>query len=535
MSITQIINTIQYVAILILFAELVYALCQKPSEMQKHVIVLTVSTIMMFIGYIIEINAENEAEAMAGVTIAYLGKPFIMVASFLFICVFFDVAIGKKGIIAMTLWGTIFPVLVFSNKYHHLYYQRIEFNEAKPYTPLIITRGPLYYLYIITSVVFFIACIFVIVSGYKNSKLKHRTSLTIYSILMIVSAITGYAIYLTGLSNEYDATMLGVFGSAIFLSLIFIRCKVFDPLSLAKDYALSDSAIGLLVIDPDKEIVYQNDTMVSMLKEIPVAYLKSLQEPFATYTAGNKTYSIHKKDLQSDDMVVGESIEVSDITETYNYQTILEESVKERTSRIEEIQRTIIASVANIVEARSVETGEHIKRTSYYSELIARKLKNLRYFQDILTDEYIANIADAAPLHDIGKIAVPDSILLKPGKLTEDEFEIMKIHTTVGADIIEKSMRGLEDDDYIQLAEDIALYHHEAIDGSGYPYGIKGDEIPLSARIVTVADCYDALISERSYKRAFTQEEAIAAILEKRSSTFDDRVVDAFIQALTEQ
>ena len=199
--------------------------------------------------------------------------------------------------------------------------------------------------------------------------------------------------------------------------------------------------------------------------------------------------------------------------------------------RITRMQDEIIINFAEMVEARDTSTGDHIKKTAFYVEAIADELQKEGKFSEILTDSYKDKLKRSAPLHDIGKIAVSDLILNKPGKLTDEEFAIMKSHTTQGMKIlskIEANANNTMDDNYLKESIEMAHYHHEKWDGSGYPTGIKGEEIPLSARIMAVADVFDALVAERVYKKPFPYEKAMAIITEGAGKHFDPVVVEAF-------
>ena len=199
--------------------------------------------------------------------------------------------------------------------------------------------------------------------------------------------------------------------------------------------------------------------------------------------------------------------------------------------RIAKMQDEIIINFAEMVEARDTSTGSHIKKTAFYVEAIAKELQREGKLPDIIDDAYIAKLKRSAPLHDIGKIAVSDLILNKPGKLTNEEFAIMKSHTIEGFHILAKIVDNTNDsldDDYLKEAIEMAHYHHEKWDGTGYPTGIKGDAIPLSARIMAVADVFDALVAERIYKKPFTYEKAMSIITEGSGKHFDPMVVDAF-------
>lgn len=195
------------------------------------------------------------------------------------------------------------------------------------------------------------------------------------------------------------------------------------------------------------------------------------------------------------------------------------------------MQSGIITMMAEIVENRDDNTGGHIRRTAGYVESIARELQKQGSYRDILTDGYINDIIVAAPLHDIGKIHISDAVLNKPGKLTQEEFEIMKTHTTAGQKLLEHAKEELGESGYLNTAVEMAAYHHEWWNGGGYPYGISGDEIPLCARIMAVADVFDALTSKRCYKDAMPLEKAYAIIREESGTHFDPVVAEAFLAA----
>lgn len=206
----------------------------------------------------------------------------------------------------------------------------------------------------------------------------------------------------------------------------------------------------------------------------------------------------------------------------YDQNRILEELVAERTAQLkrafEELKFASLDTIYRLTKAaeyKDEDTGSHIQRISHYSAAIARQLK--------LGDEWVDRILYAAPMHDIGKIGTPDQILLKPGKLDWDEWEIMKQHTTNGAKILERSDR-----DILKLGETIAETHHEKWDGSGYPVGLEGENIPLAGRIVAVSDVFDALTSKRPYKEPFSLDQSFTIIKDGRGGHFDPDVVDAF-------
>ena len=203
--------------------------------------------------------------------------------------------------------------------------------------------------------------------------------------------------------------------------------------------------------------------------------------------------------------------------------------LKDKNEKLNKLQDDIIIGLANIVENRDTETGDHIQRTSSYVEFLAKKAREKRCYVETLNSGYIGLIRKVAPLHDIGKIVVPDSILKKPGKLTPEEFDIMKTHASEGGKLIKSVLGSNADESYVKMATEVATYHHEKWDGSGYPYGKKGEEIPLSARIMAIADVFDALVSVRCYKAPMPFEQAIGIIKEGAGKHFDPVLADIFV------
>jgi len=208
----------------------------------------------------------------------------------------------------------------------------------------------------------------------------------------------------------------------------------------------------------------------------------------------------------------------------------LENEVSRRAREIEAIQDVTILAMASLAETRDNETGNHIRRTQFYVRALAERLQSHPRFSGFLNDHTINLLFKSAPLHDIGKIGIPDRILLKPGKFTPEEFEIMKTHTTLGRDAITNAERRLGIDvEFLVHAKEIAYSHQEKWDGSGYPEGLAGDAIPISARIMAVADVYDALISRRPYKEPWPHDKAVKLISDNRGAHFDPDIADAFI------
>jgi putative two-component system response regulator len=210
---------------------------------------------------------------------------------------------------------------------------------------------------------------------------------------------------------------------------------------------------------------------------------------------------------------------------------VLEEQVEERTYKLAALQDAIIIAMASLAETRDNDTGQHIRRTQHYVRELALGLRAGGVYPDEIDNEFLSTLYKTAPLHDIGKVGVPDAILLKPGRLTPEEFDVMKKHTVYGRDAVvaaEKTMGTPEQ--FLTTAREITYCHHEKWDGSGYPQGLAGLNIPLSSRLMAVADVYDALIAERVYKTPMSHADASAIIMEGRGTHFDPEIADVFAQ-----
>ena len=269
---------------------------------------------------------------------------------------------------------------------------------------------------------------------------------------------------------------------------------------------------------------------------------KFIVRPMNTIASTVNRFSYDTKEARVASMKMVEELDIhtgDEIENLYNaYRQTTSDMVKyidevqHKSNQISNLQNGLILVLADMVESRDQNTGDHVKKTAAYVAIIFEQMKKDGIYADMLTDEFVYDAVHSAPLHDVGKIKVSDTILNKPGKLTDEEFRIMKSHTTSGMEIIDMVIDTVaEESDYLMEARNLAAYHHEKWDGTGYPMGLKGEEIPLSARVMAVADVFDALVSRRSYKEPFTIEKALDIIREGSGKHFDPNVVTAFLDA----
>jgi putative two-component system response regulator len=274
------------------------------------------------------------------------------------------------------------------------------------------------------------------------------------------------------------------------------------------------------------------------LKDVPVLFISALDGTdykIKAFSAGGLDYvtkPFQKKEVLSR---VKTHIELHQARrELKKHSLHLEELVQEKVQEISDSQLATILAISKLAEYRDYETGGHIERTQAFCQILARELQEYHSYAESITDSFIESIYHASPLHDIGKVGIADNILLKPGKLTPEEFEIMKTHTIIGSTTLQTVQCKYPGNAFINMGIALTRSHHEKWDGSGYPEGLVGEEIPFSCRIMAIADVYDALRSKRPYKEAFSHEKSCRIIEEEAGSHFDPVAVEAFTKIKSE-
>lgn len=270
------------------------------------------------------------------------------------------------------------------------------------------------------------------------------------------------------------------------------------------------------------------------LKDIPVIFMSALDDTASkvkAFTEGGVDYVT--KPFQGEEILARAKTHISLRRMQWElklHNLYLEELVNEKVREISDLQLSTIHALSKLAEFRDDETGRHIERTRSFCRILAEKLRENHVYSAQIDESFIENIYHAAPLHDIGKVGIPDAILLKAGKLSDEEFEIIKQHPQIGAETLRRVRAEYPKNSFIDMGIDLTQSHHEKWDGTGYPEKLSGESIPLSARIMALADVYDALRCARPYKEAFSHTKSLEIITEESGTHFDPDVVDAFLE-----
>ena len=551
---------IEYISIALLIFEIIYVMKQKGSYMQNLMLLLLISVLVNLVGYLVELKSDSLETALIGVKIAYLGKPYITLCIFFFVVEFCKVNLSDllKG--ALVAFHLLITTLVFTCDLHSFFYTSIQYIYSDSYCHLVLGHGLFYYLFIGMTLLYFIAITVIGIRKIRSTKdwlIKRQMFLC---LAMITICLIGFLLFLSGCTNGYDTTVLSYFVCVQMLIILMVHFQLFNTLSFAKDESMDGMEEALFVFDNDDGVIYQNKNARLMQHYIENHYTEPFVQVLKKLIQKNEhlivkngyvfrgeghdhedvpqsaysVYHITGREITRLGRTYGYAVLVSDETESYYYTSHLEAKVSAKTHEIIKIQRSVIGSFAAMIEARDGITGLHIKNTSNFVKILTHAMQNSPKYADRITDDYAQMVSAAAKLHDIGKIAVPDYVLQKPGKLTDEEYEIMKKHPAEGARIIKETLGKLENDEYVHIAYNMAYYHHEKFAGGGYPCNLKGTEIPLSARIMAICDVYDALRSNRHYKEGFSVEKSVSIIRESRGSHFDPDITDIFLQHIDE-
>lgn len=530
---------------------------QKPSKEQSIVVLFAVCSFLIWIGYWMTTQVTSLEGLIFAKKITYLGTCPIYFSLLLFYVRYYRLQKVKKIVPIFAAITCFIVAMTLTIDKHTLYYQSISLGGTVNRPTLEVEYGMMHKVYVGLLIVYTILTIGITVHQmymFQSYKKNWQNEM----ILLAISLIPTTCYFLEKVyKTDLALVPIGLLFSDVALIYLIAGNKITDINILAKEFIYDTIEDAIVVVDQNNCFRGANPKAIAMFpslnelhngakvselpEEIQGVLKKTMTNNKVLIEHENAIYRFNPKHVIRQDKDLGSVFWFKDVTREVenihlleNYQENLEKEVKKKTKQLREMQVQMIHGFSAIVENKNAITGNHIQRTSGYVEIIARELMKEGKSKELLNKKYLTKLTLASPLHDIGKISIPDSILDKPAKLTEEEFEIIKTHTSNGEQIIGHILEKSEDSQYVAIAKEVAKYHHEKWNGLGYPEGLYNEEIPLSARIMSVADVFDALVSLRPYKKPYGIEEAFEIIESESGKHFDPVIVHAFLNARQE-
>ena len=521
-----------------------------------HITLIFVLVPISNLGYTLVAFSQSLEAAIVATKMSYIGGCYLMFTLMLAVYNLCDIKIERLPRIALLCLCTAMFLSVLSIGWSPLYYAHVSLEHADGVSILSKQYGPLHMVFIIMSIGFFCATFAAIIYSFLKKNQVSRKNLQLILLTEIVAMICFFggrqaAPGIELLAASYDIALAVYLVIAYRISLYDVADSAIDSFAQADEtgfvsfdfrhnYLGSDNTakdifpeLNELTVDkPLTESEYLNNLMLPWLEK----FVKNEEHGGYLYEKGDRTYQVDVQYLFSGRRKRGYQLIITDDTEDQRYIKLLntfnselQSEVDKKTAHIVEMHDNLIMSMAAMVESRDNSTGGHIRRTSEGVRILVDEMRKDDSWN--LTEDFCRNVIKAAPMHDLGKIAVDDAVLRKPGRFTPEEFEKMKEHAAEGARIVHEILSGTDDDEFHRIAENVAHYHHERWDGSGYPEGLAGEDIPVEARIMAIADVYDALVSKRVYKEAMSFEKANAIIMDGMGSQFDESLEPYYLRA----
>lgn len=551
------------VVISILLCAWYYVVDVRRSSVQNLMLIAMVVT---SIGYLSLALQSDLSGALLSQKIIYLGAVYLAVLYFFSICEFCNFQIKTWVSVVLVAIQSLVFVLVCTTGHSDIYYKSVDFYRIGGVGVLVKEYGLFHAVFPVSIIGFFmvslviaiytsrkqknvnrlglivmIGCLGICVFSYIFQRIIHTTydyAPIIYLILITGALLPIYQadIYTVVENEEIIKEQLGKYGFVTFDSKLNYMGANECALNIFPE--LKSVYLGRQLSDPSVEMLF----LINLVEK----YLNDKDNEKEKYHISGVGVQIGEKNYETiihtlrnfRGKRVGAAVELSDVTDhvrmlelTEKYNDELAADVEKKTRKIRAIQENTILGMAQMVESRDLSTGGHIKRTSAVVRIFSNKLleENMgfdKHFLDL--------VIRSAPMHDIGKIGVDDAVLRKQSKFTDEEYEKMKKHSEIGGRLIKEILSGVEEEEFVTVAFNVANYHHEKVNGRGYPSGIKGDEIPVEARIMALADVFDALVSKRCYKEAFSYDEAFGIIEKDAGEHFDKKLAEVFLSCRSE-
>lgn len=545
-------NFIVFVLSLIMTGSILY----RNKKVDSVFILMSVLVTINCMGSFLIANAKGMEMAIWANQFLYVGgcyAPLLMVVVLGRLC---NCKMPRFLSVILFVYSSVVMALVMTNGKCGLYYTQINFVREHGYSYLDKTYAPLHILYPIMMVVYCAIFVFYLLYALKRrNQISFQIVMTTASIAFVVAFLY---IFEKVISSHISLWPIGYLYGTIMLMKHYERINMYDMSANIANSIERMKEYGYIVFDKKYRYICANEYIVELFPEIKEWVVDSEVKNTDSYLyrevvqylldgeegdSANKIISVNDRFFEMNILDisyrkkenVGFLLEFIDRTlekKYYNtiedYNTGLEKEVEQKTANILHIKDMMVLGMAEMVESRDSNTGGHIKRTSEVIKVFSAKLKNY-YDKFNFDDKFLHQVEKAAPMHDLGKIAIDDVVLRKPGKYTDEEYEEMKRHSAEGATIVENILRGVEDDDFVEIAKNVAHYHHEKWNGQGYPSRLSETDIPIEARIMALADVFDALVSKRCYKDAFSYDKAFTIIEESLGEHFDPELGKVFL------
>jgi HD-GYP domain-containing protein (c-di-GMP phosphodiesterase class II) len=551
-------QTIYYGSISILsYVLLVIYLFRWHKHLDAHMTVIFALIPAINLSYWLMYSSADPEAVMTCLKLSYLGGCFLPWVLTMCVAGLCNFRVSGLTRIATFLVSTVFYLLVLTMGNSELFYKGLSVSKSGGRIILSKIYGPTHTAYYVSLFLYLFADLALILRSYNRQRQVSRRMLVLLYVPIPIS-ILGYSLNRITAQFGFEAVPLTyLIGQAVYLSIAH-RMAVYNKSDMLVESMVDSSETGFVTVDFKDRYLGSNETaraILPALTTIPVDGSINKSEELqstigewiddfllnretarhftyrkpARREADEKLYAVTVDYLTDGIRNYGFQILLRDDTKNQKYiqllgtfNTDLQKEVENKTQRIVDMHDSLIMGMATMVESRDNSTGGHIRRTSEGVRLLLKEMKI--YDSMNLSDSFCKNLIKAAPMHDLGKIAVDDAILRKAGPLTPEEREKMKRHSAEGARIVHEILKETDDEEFRRIAENVAHYHHERVDGKGYPDGLKGSEIPLEARIMAIADSYDALVSKRGYKEAYSFEKANRIILEGMGTQFDEEL-----------
>lgn len=508
------------------------------------------------LGYALLGHAQTTEGALMANRLTYLGGcflPLILTSTVLSLC---HIKPSRWVRLACLALSTVVFLTTLSIGDSTIFYQSITFERIDQ-TPIFTkVYGPMHTVFIAMVVAYFLLSIAAMAYSYLRNKQVSRKNIHLLFLTEVVAVVSFFGGRMV--ASRIELIPIGYdFALIVYLAIIY-RINLYDVTGVAIDSLVQTGDTGLMSVDFTHNYLGSNKTAKLVFPELNdltvdyplgasafmehtvLAWLEEFEKDDTksevTFERDDRSFLITITYLFSGKRKTGYQLFIADNTERQRYIKLLnsfnselQSEVEQKTAHIVEMHDNLILSMAVMVEGRDNSTGGHIRRTSEGVRLL---IAEMRHGEDNnFTDKFCRDLVKAAPMHDLGKIAVDDAVLRKPGRFTPEEYEKMKVHAAEGARIVHEILKGTDDQAFRRLAENVAHYHHERWDGSGYPEGLQGEEIPIEARIMAIADVYDALVSKRVYKESMSFEKAHIIIMDAMGSQFDPSLEVYYLRA----